>query len=239
VQKANNLQIWNEDISPSRRYVLIRVDSNQAVTKVRVVTGEEIAQYEKTGTLTHKYQARSSTSVTKSCLVSKSDTPKVIKSLIDNRSPIWPDFKPIQTVYSKLHKIVGSKITNPGIDQERNRGGMLHAAICRHLGKHSWSDTGQFPDVPDQLLEIKLQTAPTIDLGLVCPDSKEKIAGFPDFHHCDVRYAVFYGTALGSKVRLNQLVLTTGADFFKFFRRFEGKVKNAKIQIPLPADFFD
>src|SRR5438270_10081006 len=28
VQKSNNLQIWNEEVSPSRRYVLIRVNGN-------------------------------------------------------------------------------------------------------------------------------------------------------------------------------------------------------------------
>src|SRR5437868_5384972 len=39
VQKSNNLQIWNEEVSPSRRDVLIRVDENDKVCKVRVVTG--------------------------------------------------------------------------------------------------------------------------------------------------------------------------------------------------------
>lgn len=39
-------------------------------------------------------------------------------------------------------------------------------------------------------------------------------------------------------MRLDHLVLTRGADFFSFFQRFEGKVVNAKLQIPLPRDFF-
>jgi hypothetical protein len=100
------------------------------------------------------------------------------------------------------------------------------------------ADEGQFPDVIEQLLEIKLQTAPTIDLGLVCPESTEPIADRPDVYHCDVRYAVFYGTIVGSTVRLDYLMLTTGADFFEYFRRFEGKVRNSKLQIRLPLDFF-
>jgi hypothetical protein len=49
---------------------------------------------------------------------------------------------------------------------------------------------------------------------------------------------VFYGTVVGSEVRLNHLVLTRGADFFSFFQRFEGNVVNAKLQIRLPRDFF-
>jgi hypothetical protein len=52
------------------------------------------------------------------------------------------------------------------------------------------------------------------------------------------RYAVFYGTVVGAEVRLDHLVLTRGADFFSFFQRFEGKVINAKLQIPLPRGFF-
>ena len=100
-------------------------------------------------------------------------------------------------------------------------------------------DCGQFPDIPNQLLEIKLQTTSTIDLGLVCPDSTEGIANLPNFNHCDVRYAVFYGTIFPAGVTLEHLVLATGADFFTFFRRFEGNVQNAKLQIPLPAGFFD
>ncbi len=58
VQKSNNLQIWNEKVAPSRRYVLIRVSEQNAVTAVRVVTGEVIAELDRTGTLTHKYQAK-------------------------------------------------------------------------------------------------------------------------------------------------------------------------------------
>ncbi len=38
---------------------------------------------------------------------------------------------------------------------------------------------------------------------------------------------------------MEHVVLTTGANFFSFFRRFEGKVRNSKLQIPLPAGFFD
>src|SRR2546427_5024440 len=32
VQKSNNLQIWNQKIAPTRRYVIIRVDESSTVT---------------------------------------------------------------------------------------------------------------------------------------------------------------------------------------------------------------
>lgn len=130
---------------------------------------------------------------------------------------------PIRHLYSQLHTVVGLNIVNPGIDQERNRGAVLDEAICKCLNT-LWSDCGQFPDVPGQLLEVKLQTASTIDLGLVCPDSAEGIATLPNFHHCNVRYAIFYGRIVPAGVKLDHLILTTGADFFTFFRRFEGNV---------------
>ncbi len=231
VQKSDNLQIWNQEVASSRRYVLVRVDGNQVVTRVKVVTGDVIAKLDPTGTLTTKYQARSRDPVTESHLVSSADTLHFAKK---SRGPMLP----IGELYACLHSLVGSVIVNPGIDQERNRGAALHEAICKCLSTR-WSDCGRFPDVPDQLLEIKLQTASTIDLGLVCPDSTEGIASMPDYRHCDVRYAVFYGTIGASAVRLDHLVVTTGAAFFTFFRRFEGKVRNAKLQIPLPSGFFD
>lgn len=53
-----------------------------------------------------------------------------------------------------------------------------------------------------------------------------------------MRYAVFYGVIVPSGVRLDAVVVTTGADFFSFFQKFAGKVRNAKLQIPLPGDFF-
>ena len=74
VQKSNNLQIWNEEISPSRRYVLIRIDDDDEVTRVRVVGGEVIAKLDTTGTLTQKFQARFVVGATPLELVTPNDT---------------------------------------------------------------------------------------------------------------------------------------------------------------------
>jgi len=97
--------------------------------------------------------------------------------------------------------------------------------------------------VRHQLLEVKLQTSQTIDLGLVCPDSKDaldvpRIKG-KQIRHCDVRYALFYATIDGEDVILTHLFLTTGEEFFTRFPQFQGKVLNRKLQIPLPPGFFN
>ena len=90
---------------------------------------------------------------------------------------------------------------------------------------------------------MKLQTSPTIDLGLVLPSSVDALdvpnIGVHQIRHCDVRYAVFYATTDGESVTLTNLFLTTGEAFGSRFAQFQGKVLNKKLQIPLPGDFFD
>lgn len=147
-------------------------------------------------------------------------------------------FLPIEALYRSLLKLVGKRLSDPGLGQERSRGAALHRAVCATLGVAEYADTGSFPDVPEQLVEVKPQTAATIDLGLVSPDDATPLELFPRVRHCDVRYTVFYGALVGNEVKLEHLLLTRGADFFSFFQRFEGKVVNVKLQIPLPHDFF-
>jgi hypothetical protein len=252
VQKSNNLQIWNEEIIPTRRYVIIRLNEASKVVGVRVVTGELLAKLDTTGTLTKKYQAKSRKPVTDSMLVSQSDAYCVqdaIAALPNRRLMLrqrsareltldFNSFLDIEPLFKKLAKLAGKRLSDPGPDQERNRGAALHKAVCETLGMAAYKDTGGFPDVMEQLLEVKLQTAATIDLGLVSPDDATPLDFLPRVRHCDVRYAVFYGTIVGCEVRIDHLVLTRGADFFSFFQRFEGNIVNTKLQIPLPRDFF-
>jgi len=246
IQKANNLQIWNEEISPSRRYIIVKVDERSMFKAVRVVTGEVIARLDTTGTLTQKFQAKSKAPVTASQLVTQADAYGIVEKVHSFQTTgiaglKHMDFRqcmPVKALYEKLSKLVGTTIANPGKDQERNRGGSLHKAVCNALGMADTRDTGSCPDILEQLLEVKLQTSPTIDLGLVSPDDVSPLEQMPGVRHCDVRYAIFYGTTDRTRVQINHLVLCCGRDFFTFFQRFEGKIVNKKIQIPLPSDFF-
>jgi hypothetical protein len=99
---------------------------------------------------------------------------------------------------------------------------------------------GQWPDILSQALEVKLRTAPTIDLGLVLPSSSAPAREVgEDVRHCDIRYAVAYGHSLGGHgIRLTDLVVATGQDFFSEFQQFAGLAENVKLQIPLPRTFF-
>jgi hypothetical protein len=205
VQKSNNLQVWNEELSPTRRYVIIRVDDGGLITKVKVVSGEDLARLDTTGTLTQKYQARLVTGESEAELIVDCDTERLqpfvqpLASLAKWASPIdYPSagqVLPIGDVFERLRPLVGRSFRDAGHDQERNRGAALHQLVCRELGYIDYRDDGRFPDVRQQLLEVKLQTSSTIDLGLVCPDS-EAVLDVPQIErqqirHCDVRYAIF------------------------------------------------
>jgi len=252
-QKANNLQVWNEELSPTRRYVILRVDEADQIARVKVVNGEELAQLDTTGTLTQKYQARLVPRDTTEELISPADTDAIIPhvragaNLAEHVSPIDHPahglLLPIAEIFDRLRGALGRTFVDAGWDQERNRGAALHRIVCELLGYADYRDDGRFPDVRNQLLEVKLQTSPTIDLGLVRPASEEpldvpQIAG-TQVRHCDVRYALFYARTDGAEVTLTHVYLTTGASFFDRFPQFGGKVLNKKLQIPLPSDFFD
>ena len=252
-QKSNNLQIWNEELAPTRRYAIVRVTDCDVVTRVRVVTGDTLARLDKTGKLTGKYQARLIPGATGTELVVKTDTER-LRSLVEIsvdltglESPVSDpcpgQLMDIRFIFGRLQSLVGERFADTGHDQERNRGAALHKLVCRQLGYRGYRDDGRFPDVRHQLLEVKLQTSPTIDLGLVCPDSPEaldvpRISGL-QIRHCDVRYALFAGVTDGHRITLTHFFLTTGERFFPRFPQFGGNVLNQKLQIPLPADFFE
>lgn len=249
-QKSNNLQIWNQEISPTRRYVLIRVSTEDIITSVRVVTGDALSELDTTGTLTQKYQARCFPGQQSTELVTPTDTSRLLShvSLLQRHlgSPVaHPEsgkLLPVSEIHRRLSKLVGHSFPDVGYDQERNRGAALHRLVCAALGYANYQDDGQFPDVRNQLVEVKLQTSPTIDLGLVRPNDTSPLdvpmLGGDQVRHCDVRYVVFLATTTGRTVTLTKLVVTTGESFFKRFPQFRGKVLNAKLQIPLPSDFF-
>ena len=254
VQKSNNLQIWNEEVSPLRRYVLIKLSGDDFVEAVKVIVGSELAVLDKTGTLTQKFQAKFLLPNKAHQLLSKADSAKIKSFLaLCNESPKFLNVSPISNpdssslleisvLYKKLQMIVGMQFSDKGTTQERNRGASLHKIVCKILGYQHYQDSGKFPDIKHQLLEVKLQTATTIDLGCINPESEEYLdisINQQKIRACDIRYAIFYGDIQHGIVTIKHLSLVIGGEFFKNFPQFGGNVINKKIQIPLAKDFFD
>ena len=247
-QKSLNVQIWNEEVDASRRYVFLRVNDSDVITAVRVITGEDLARYDKTGTLTKKYQATMnsfgrnicSSEDTRNVKNWTSDSPITLTGINPNTFPKKEQLLTIADIFKRLFPMVGKTISYLDAVQERNRGAELHSMICQHLGYSIYEDDGTYPDIANQLLEIKLQTSPTIDLGLHSPEDGECVVSIDGmcFYSEDVRYAVFDGVVEGDRILLRNLYLVTGKDFTTYFPLFQGRGTNAKLQLPLPYNFF-
>lgn len=245
-QGTSNFQPVNEDIDLSRRYVFLILDGDGAVADVRVLLGPEVAALDTTGKVTMKFQAARRMGSYGSRLVSVEDTEHFLQVLAPNvsggipRSPVRMPERgrtlPIAEVYERLCLLVGRSFRDPGVNQERNRGAVIHEAACKALGCAGYADNGQFPDILSELVEIKLQLSPTVDLGLELPNQETPLAS-TDFmlNTCDVRYAIFHGSLVGDWFTINEVVVSTGADFFHEYRQFGGLSANKKLQIRLPA----
>lgn len=250
VYKSDNFQLWNDVLNPAIRHALIKVDERSEVTDVRDVTGGDLASWGQTDTLTTKLQARGDTSNTGSKLVAKLDNEALGKHLrriatgsFSQRNPKDDptDLLPIAVLHERLRVLVGASFPDPGEGQDRLRGAQLHKAVCSALGypAHLDFDNGQFPDVRDQLLECKLQTSSTIDLGITLPDSRSPLPDLPQFSPSYCRYLVAYATIGNGTVTITGTVLTNGAKFFTEFTKCKGKKSNSKRQIRIPSSVWD
>lgn len=254
VQKAHNVQVWNQDIDVDRRFIIAKVNEADNVTSIKLVHGRQLAEYDTTGTLTVKYQASLTDLGAEVELFSQFDAwtssgglsvgdPGAHYAASPTNDPDPASLLSIRELAARLGPIVGAELDEVGRDQERNRGASLHALVCQKLGYAHYADNGQHPDIRHQLLEIKLQTSPTIDLGTNDPSSEEPLPslmlGGRPVRHCDIRYAVFAGKLAGGRIKITNLILVTGKEFFSRFRKMGGKVVNKKIQLHLPKGFFD
>lgn len=249
VQQSTNLQIWNQEVDAARRYVVL-IMKEDVIADVRVIAGADLVQFDRTGTLTSKFQANRIHEGSGSSLASQTDTPDLINLFAPSRTipeGISPVSLPsrgalldVGSLYERLLPMVGQTFDEPGFTQERNRGSVVHREACSRLGLSHFADNGQFPDVLSQVLEVKLQLARTVDLGLELPESPTRVASTNGVLAVrDVRYAIFYGAREDRTFRLTELVVVTGADFFEEFRQFQGKVSNSKLQLRLPQSWFD
>ena len=119
-QKSMNVQIWNEDIDGNRRYVFFKVSETDVITSVKVITGDILAQYDRTGTLTKKYQATMPSFGRNIC--SSNDSPTVENWIVDEKEPLLLETTPnnypcrnqllrINEIYRRLLPMVGKSIS--------------------------------------------------------------------------------------------------------------------------------
>ena len=152
-QLANNVQPWNESISPTRRYVIVHLSPEKKVDKVRVISGERLDALDTKKTRTTKFQASFIKQENAVELLSRCDTEPVSLILklpsvgrLGKATPVdYPrpgELLAISTLYQRLKPLVGKTFPDRGVLQARNRGGDLQRLTCATLGYQSLSRTG-------------------------------------------------------------------------------------------------
>jgi hypothetical protein len=94
---------------------------------------------------------------------------------------------------------------------------------------------GAFPDIPNQLLEVKVQESPTVDLGKFTPENEEMVMEDLGFTTFDVRYLI----ALTNPVTgiIEGVILSPGEKLGEVFSYVSSV--SYKCQRSIPMDFFD
>ena len=138
-----------------------------------------------------------------------------------------------------LNTLIGREFDNLGTGQERSIGQALEKEIAKALGYQHYqqTDTGDYPDLLHQLIEVKFQFSGTIDLGNHLPTDQSSIeASWNEWNITsrDIRYivALMEKDAHGNFI-VDSIVITSGEKFNQYFSIDEGK--NFKIQIPIPS----
>ncbi len=246
IQSSNNLQIWNEVIDLNRRYVIIRIDSMGKYITLKIINGTDLIMFDSTGKLTSKFQAILNIKDIENKLYSKQDTENITqyitysstlnKKTLPSSLPRENELLTIDKIYSELLEIIGISFDN--IASDRVRGDKIHEFVSRKLGYETFSDNGQFPDIRNQLLEVKAQASPTIDIGKEDPKC-DRLQEYGDlyFSNEDIRYAIIYIEIGETVTTIKNIIMVNGKSFFKVFKPMNGV--NTKIQLPLPKNFFD
>jgi len=201
VQKHSNLQVWNYIPYACERYgcryVIFKVN-DEKILGLLIKTGEELKDWDLTGTRTIKWQAIITDTTRKKAmnnvLVSEKD-PVFSKFNLDKR-----DLEPLQNRINKIketqknERFLLKREPNPKllvtIDElegllaplldtvieytsEKLLGQNFQASVAKQLGysieKGFSINSGQIPDMIHQVIETKVQISPTIDLGYHLP----------------------------------------------------------------------
>ena len=117
----------------------------------------------------------------------------------------------------------------------KTRGQLLERAVANLIG-YSPMDSlvGGYPDIPNQLLEIKVQDSPTIDLGAHSPMMGEIIVKENRITTKDVRYLIALTNSENGIIE--DIILTAGRELGKYFTYVP--TKSYKCQRSIPMAFF-
>lgn len=141
---------------------------------------------------------------------------------------------PIEYINSKVTK----KLLGERLDitlSTKHRGQQLERLVAYHLGYRAVQKVleGGYPDIRNQMLEVKVQDSPTIDLGKYSPQFEEKIND--NFTTRTIRYLIALTDAVSGFIE--GVILSPGEELGKNFTYIAEK--SFKCQRSIPMSFFD
>lgn len=190
------------------RFVFSNIDiKNQKIASILVLTPDYIeSQFGKFGKPTIKHQLLIS-SIERNKIYESEDKVLFYPDTQKIQEHINPDFDSpsmgmveepkldelfsIQAIKEKVaRKLIGQQLDSAAT---KNRGQALERMVLNLLGYKTKEDSllyGGFPDIKNQLLEVKVQDSPTVDLGMFTPESEEIVFSDLGISTFDIRYLI-------------------------------------------------
>jgi hypothetical protein len=235
------------------RYVFVKIDSGKSIiSSIIILTADYIeSKFGKFGRPTIKHQllistkARNQIYASDSKILSFQDSKKLsyfITDKFEKPKDSIANEPSMQSLYSiKLlvemvaKKLVGQKLENSAT---KNRGQALERMTLELLGyKMAINENlvGGYPDLPNQLLEVKVQDAQTVDLGKFTPEKEEVVIAENNLTTFDVRYLI---ALTNPKTNIVEgIILAPGEKLGEIFTYVSDV--SYKCQRTIPMSFFD
>ena len=249
IEYLNGKNLLAKDV----RFVLIKIDiTNHTIAAILVLTPDYIVEhFGKFGSPTIKHQLLVSHKMRARILnnqlpiYSKSDTKRVaaisakkysLPTQSFNEIPEKGQVFSIEVLIEKVAKeLIGQKID---ANSTKNRGQALELLCIQKLGyqvPEKFFLEGGYPDIRNQLLEIKIQDTQTVDLGKYTPEIEENILPSLNITTKDIRYFI----ALMNKetMIIEGIIICPGMKLGTDFNYVDGV--SGKCQRAIKMSFFD
>lgn len=235
------------------RFIMVRIETvEHTIASIVVMTPQYIeTRFGKFGKPTVKHQLIISSKVRKSIyesadrILSFPDSRKLTYLVRNEHTPPTTGMvqePSLQSLFSisLLKKIVAEKLVGRKLDAAatKNRGQALERMTLDLLGYSLENNEvlhGGFPDIRNQLLEVKVQDSPTVDLGRFSPEREEIVIEEGNLTTFDVRYLIALTNPKSGIIE--GVILAPGEKLGEVFSYISSE--SYKCQRSIPMSFFD
>ncbi len=235
------------------RFVFVKINCvNNFIEAIIILTPEYIEQhFGKFGKPTIKHQLLISKKIRNSILNSSdkvllypdsNNISNYICTEYTHPKSIMIKAPKIQEVFSTnlLKTMVADKLIGKELKATatKNRGQLLERMVLELLGyKVSEEDLlfGAFPDIKHQLLEVKIQDSPTVDLGKYTPERAEIVIEETEITTFDIRYLIALSDSKTNTIE--GIIIAPGEHLGNIFSYVSSS--SYKCQRTIPMSFFE